>query len=214
MPVHRDRTVRLTLAALAAGAVLLGVGCGSGAPAATTTSAPAASTARLDAPGRLQPPRPAPQIALRNWNGRRVRLSEYRGKAVLLTFIYDHCPDTCPLIVDKLRQAQVELGSAAHRLQIVAVSVDPRGDTQRTVRAFLAKHRMTGRMDYLIGSRAELAPVWSAYDIGVQGTPESREVSHSALVYGLTGRGEWLALYDESFEPSQIAHDVPILAAA
>ncbi len=214
MPVHGYRTARFMLAALAAATVALAAGCGSAVPGATSTSALAASAARLDAPGRLQPPRPAPQIALRNWNGKRVRLSDFRGTAVLLTFIYDHCPDTCPLIVDKLRQAQVKLGAAAHRLQIVAVSVDPRGDTRSTVRAFLAKHRMTGRMDYLIGSRAELAPVWSAYDIGVQGTPESREVSHSALVYGITGGGEWLALYDESFEPSQIAHDAPILAGA
>ena len=211
---HGSRTVRLALGAFLVVAAALAAGCGSGSPTAGSGSALAASAARLEAPGLLQPPRRAPQIALRNWNGKRVRLSDFRGKAVLLTFIYDHCPDTCPLIVEKLRQAQVKLGAGAHRLQVVAVSVDPRGDTRSTVGAFLAKHRMTGRMDYLIGSRAELAPVWRAYDIGVQGTPESREVSHSALVYGITGRGEWLALYDESFEPSAIAHDVPILSGA
>lgn len=206
----RGAVVCVALAALSASA---GCGGSQGPRSSPGSTSAAASAAELAAAGQLSPPRAAPNFALRNWDGRRVRLSESRGRAVLLTFIYDHCPDTCPLIVDKLRQAQVMLGRAAAHVQILAVSVDPRGDTERTVRAFLAKHRMTGRMDYLIGSRAELAPVWSEYDIGVQGSPESREVSHSALIYGITGSGEWLALYDEHFEPSQVAHDVPILAA-
>ena len=68
-------------------------------------------------------------------------------------------------------------------------------------------------MDYLIGSRAELGAVWKAYDISAEGSPESREVSHTALVYRITGTGTWLALYDETFQPSAIAHDVPLLAA-
>jgi len=44
---------------------------------------------------------------------------------VLLTFIYDHCPDTCPLIVGNLHNALFKLGPAASKLQIIAVSVDP-----------------------------------------------------------------------------------------
>jgi protein SCO1 len=213
MRTRRRTAPRLTLTAFAAAAAMVAAGCGAGGGSGTPATASNASRAQLAAPGQLQPPRPAPEIALRNWNGQEVRLSGFRGKAVLMTFIYDHCPDTCPLIVDKLRQAQGRLGAGAKRMQIVAVSVDPRGDTRRTVKAFLAKHGMTGRMDYLIGSRAELEPVWRAYDISAEGSPESREVSHTALVYGITGSGTWLALYDETFRPSAVAHDVPLLAA-
>lgn len=130
----------------------------------------------------------------------------------MLTFIYDHCPDTCPLIVDKLRTALLMLNSHSHELQVVAVSVDPTGDTPKTVKAFLIKHRMLGRMDYLIGSKRELQPIWKAYEIASEASPESREVSHTALIYGITGKGTQLALYDQAFEPGEIVHDVPLLA--
>lgn len=199
----------LLLAAMAAG-------CGGtkagGAEAAGGMGAPGAHTT-LDAAGELEPPRKAPEIVLRNWNGQHVRLAQYRGRAVMLTFIYDHCPDTCPLIVDHLHAALEDMGSRAKQLQVVAVSVDPYGDTPKTVRAFLVKHRMLGRMDYLIGTRSELAPVWKAYDIAAEASPEKREVSHTALVYGITGKGEQLALYDQLFKPAEVAHDAPLLAA-
>jgi protein SCO1/2 len=204
----RRSSVAISAVAIMAMAV---VGCGG-------SGGGGAASARLDA-SEIQPPRPAPEIALRDWTGRPVRLSRYRGKAVLLTFIYDHCPDTCPLIVSKLHQTLLELGSKASDVQIVAVSVDPVGDTPKTVKAFLTEHQMLGRMDYLIGSRKQLAPIWKAYDVSVGGTPESREdpahrtVSHTAVIYGITGSGKELTLYDQLFKPSEAAHDVPLLAS-
>lgn len=142
-----------------------------------------------------------------------MRLAQFKGKAVLLTFIYDHCPDLCPLIVANLHTALLRLGPQASKLQIVAVSVDPKGDTPASVRAFLTAHEMTGRMEYLIGSLAELAPVWRAYGVQVQGSPQTREVGHSAFMYGMTGRGSVVVLYPPNFDPGWIVHDAPLLAA-
>ena len=107
----------------------------------------------------LSPPKSAPSLSLRNYLGRRVNIAQYRGKALLVTFIYDHCPDVCPLIVANLRVAQNLMGpKTATKAQIIAVSVDPRGDTPKTVAAFLKVHEMTGRMQYLIGSARERLP--------------------------------------------------------
>jgi protein SCO1/2 len=168
----------------------------------------------LSAPGELQPPAPSPDFALRDSTGALVRLSQYRGKAVLLTFIYTHCPDVCPLIVAQLHNALLKLGPQASKVQIVAVSVDPKGDTPKTVKVFLAKHDMTGRMEYLIGSTKQLAAVWKPYGIEVQGTPEQREVGHTGIVYGITASGKRRALYPANLQPNWIVHDVPILAAS
>jgi protein SCO1/2 len=148
-----------------------------------------------------------------------VTLSQYRGKAVLLTFVYDHCPDTCPLIVSNLHNAVTMLGPRASEVQAVAVSVDPMGDTPATVKAFLAAREMTGRMEYLIGSLGELAPVWRRWGIAVNATPEGREagkstlVGHSAVIYGISASGNVTALYPANVQARSIAHDVPILAA-
>jgi len=139
-----------------------------------------------------------------------VHLSQFRGKEVLLAFIYDHCPDVCPLIVANLHNALLKLGQRASELQIVAVSVD----TPATVQAFLAAHEMTGRMEYLIGTFGELSPVWRGYGVDVLASPDKREntVGHSAFLYGITGRGSVLVLYPASVDPSWIVHDVPLLA--
>ena len=149
-----------------------------------------------------------------------MTLSHYRGKAVLLTFIYDHCLDTCPLIVSQLRNALILLGPRAREVQVIAVSVDPRGDTPVTVKAFVAAREMTGRMEYLIGSPGQLARVWRVWGIAVRATPERRElgrstlVGHSAVIYGISARGDVTALYPANLQPRWIAHDVPILAAS
>jgi len=187
-------------------------GCASSHPRTRTADSLSNLDVKLPAPAQLRAA--TPQFALRDSTGKLVRLSQFRGKAVLLTFIYDHCPDVCPLIVANLHTALLKLGSAAKKLQIIAVSVDPKGDNPATVKAFLAAHEMTGRMEYLIGSFKELAPVWRAYGVQVQASPDKREdtVGHSAFVYGITGSGSALVLYPPTFEPSWIVHDVPLLA--
>jgi protein SCO1/2 len=212
MSVVRPAYITRWLAPMAAVvAIVAAAGCGSSTPAKPAAAA-VLTTASYDAPAQLSPPRQAPDFSLHDSTGKLVHFSQFRGKAVLLTFIYDHCPDVCPLIVANLHNALVKLGARARDVQVVAVSVDPRGDTPQTVKAFLAAHEMTGRMEYLIGSLKELTPVWRKYGIQAQGSPDSREVSHTALVYGITGSGKMLALYPANFKPAWIVHDAPLLA--
>jgi protein SCO1 len=164
----------------------------------------------------LSPPKPAPPLSLHNYLGQPVNIAQYRGKALLVTFLYTHCPDICPLITANLRVAQNLMGpKTAARAQIVAVSVDPRGDTPQTVAAFLKVHQMTGRMQYLIGSARELGQVWQRWGVGSERDAAQPDiVNHSALVYGITASGELKTVYiGSSFKPSEIAHDVPLLAS-
>ena len=69
-------------------------------------------------------------------------------------------------------------------------------------------------MQYLIGSAAELSPTWAAWNVGSErevGQPDL--VAHDALVYGISASGRLTTIYPATFEPSEIAHDVPKLAA-
>ncbi len=170
---------------------------------------------QLDAAGVLTPVRPAPPLALHNYLGQPVDIDAFRGKAVLVTFLYTSCPDICPLITSDLRVALNLMGpKTARKVQIIAVSVDPKGDTPKAVAAFLARHQMTGRMQYLIGSAKELAPVWKAWGVGSERDAQQPQfINHTGIVYGITASGKRLAIYDPEFKPSEIAHDVPILAS-
>jgi protein SCO1/2 len=206
-----DLRLVLGLAAvvLAAGLIaLLAVGGSSGSNAKHSQTSFAAA-------GVLSPAQSAPALALRNYLGQPVNIDSYRGRAVLVTFIYTHCPDVCPLITSNLRVAQNLMGAAtASKAQIIAVSVDPRGDTPQAISAFLAHHEMTGRMQYLVGSTSELARVWQAWGVGSERDANQPQfINHSGLIYGVTASGKRLTLYAASFQPSDIAHDVPLLAA-
>ena len=160
------------------------------------------------------PAKLAPPIELRNYQRQPVTLGQYRGKAVLVTFLYTHCPDVCPLIASNLRVALKMLGSQASRAQVIAISVDPRGDTPPAISTFLRTHEMLGRMQYLIGSPSQLSRAWAAWSVGsTQELGQPDRLAHSALVYGITARGTLKTRYPASFEPSEIAHDVRKLLA-
>lgn len=207
----RLRRPTLTLPAVAAAAAAL-AGCGG---SSTVVLHLDASTARdrFAASAVMTPPRAAPGFTLRNSLGKPVTLAAFRGRAVILTFVYAHCPDVCPLIVAKLHAALAALGREAARVQMVGVSVDPRGDTPSEVKGFLARHGVTGRFEYLIGSRRELAPVWHAYHVAVVPHAGTTVVGHAAVLYGIGASGRELTVYSASnFTPQMIVHDVPLLA--
>jgi protein SCO1/2 len=135
-----------------------------------------------------------------------------RGTAVLVTFVYTHCADVCPLIVAGLAAAQRELGREARKVRIVAVTVDPARDTPATVRKFLEVRDAVGRMYYLLGTRAQLLRAWRAWDIGVTFGGKRVTVGHTAIVSGITASGRMAAVYPSNFTPDEVAHDVPWLA--
>lgn len=160
------------------------------------------------------PARQAPPLDLHSYLGRRVTLAQFRGKAVLVTFLYTRCPDVCPLIASNLGVALRQLGAGAAHVQVIAVSVDPRGDTPTAVAAFLRAHELRGRIQYLIGSPAQLGRTWAAWGVGsTRDATKPELVAHAALVYGVSASGRLTTIYAPTFEPSQIAHDAPLLVA-
>jgi protein SCO1/2 len=203
----RPLVVASLLAALLAVAA---IGCG-GSDSTSTTAKPSFDGAVA------RKPSPPPPLPLRNYDGTALDTAALHGKATLVLFIYTHCPDICPLMVSHLHAAQDELGPKAKEMQIIAVSVDPKGDTPKTVKAFLKVHQMTGRMKYLIGSRPQLERVWQDWNIVSHSDPKSKNpdlVEHSAEIYGISGSGKITTLYAANFKPSQIVHDVPLLASS
>lgn len=163
----------------------------------------------------LRPREPAPALVLHNYTGPRpVSLAQFRGRAVLVTFVYTHCPDVCPLIISNLATAQRELGARARHLQILAVTVDPRRDTPAVIGPYLRARDAAGRMDYLLGSRAALRRIYRAWKVSVQFGHDAQVNGHSAIVYGITASGRLAVVYPSTVSAAQLVHDVPLLASA
>jgi len=209
----------LALSACGGGGSSMSDDASSTAPAAVVSSSPGTTVARkpgqLSGPLLVSPPTVAPQIVLHDQNGKLFKLSSLRGKAVFLTFVYAHCPDVCPLMMQGLAAARRSLPDPSI-MKIVAVSVDPKGDTPKVVKEFLRSRELTGKATWLLGTRAELRPVWIAYNIDAKSVPETPAIiEHVSLIYGIDATGHIRVGYPASpISPKAMAHDARILARA
>jgi protein SCO1/2 len=159
--------------------------------------------------GALRPEIPPQDFRLTDEEGRPVALSDFRGQVVALTFLYTTCEDTCPITTSQIRGALDDLGQD---VPVLAVSVDPAGDTRARARRFLLDQRMTGRMRFLLGSPAELEPVWKAYGIQPQGRGKEA-FDHSAHVVLIDREGRQRIGHPVAkLRPEGLAHDLRVLA--
>src|SRR4051812_10662789 len=143
-----------------------------------------------------------PGFALRDQDGRLVTSASLRGRPVVYAFVYSTCRDTCPAQVQTIRGALDDLG---RDYPVVGVSVDPATDTRRLAAAFLLAQKMTGRMHFLLGTRAQLAPVWRAFGI----RPQTKALDHSAHVVLADGRGvQRIGFPFEHLTEDGLAHDL------
>jgi cytochrome oxidase Cu insertion factor (SCO1/SenC/PrrC family) len=189
-------------------AVLAGVGVGvlilvlqghpAAAPTAPVTTLPPGAAATW-APGALR----APDFALRDENGNPVSLARFRGRRVLLTFMDPLCTDFCPLEAKIVDAAEARL-PAARRPVVIAVSVNPWGNTRATLLGDVRKWKLTGAWHWAIGERRALAAVWRHYDIGVQPTT-GHDVAHTEALYLIDARGDQRALWLWPFRSADLA---------
>jgi protein SCO1 len=205
------RRVPLALALLAA---LAASACGGGGGHEHEHGTAASVTVTGDsgrfAGGELSPPKPVPDFTLTDQSVRQVSMADQRGKLVLLTFLYTNCPDVCPLITQNLNQALEMLGPERDSVRVLAVSVDPEGDTPESVDKYAKAHHLLPEFHYLIGSRGELTKVWRAYDVAaVARDPEL--VDHTAYTMLVDQSGEGRVIYDSQVKAKDVVHDARLL---
>ena len=160
----------------------------------------------------LEHPAAPPDFTLRDQHDRTVHLRALHGKVVLLTFLYTHCPDVCPLTAANLNTALRRLGRERPQVVVLAVSVDPVGDTHASILSFIRQHRLLPEFRYLTGSRATLQRVWRLYNvITVRRGPG--DVDHTLYTLLVDREGTSRVLFDVKATPRAITHDVRQLLA-
>jgi protein SCO1/2 len=154
---------------------------------------------------------PAPDFQLKDQLGNSISLAQFKGKPVVLTFLYTHCPDVCPLTAEKLHATMQSLGQNAQQVAVLAVSMDPKGDTTVAAQNFSKVHKMGDYWHFLLGAHDELAPVWASYSVDAQAATSSGTVSHSSAIYVIDKQGRERVLLDNDFSSNQLAADLKIL---
>jgi len=161
----------------------------------------------------INPPAPMPDFLLQSGQGP-VRLSDLRGKKVLLYFGYTGCPDVCPTTLGVLREALNALGSQAEAFQVVFVSVDPGRDTPQLVSAYAA--RFSPSFLGVTGTVEEIAQVAPAFGVFYKLNPPDPKsgyysVDHSASVLVLNEKGELMLTWPYGLTAPEVEDDLRAL---
>jgi protein SCO1/2 len=157
--------------------------------------------------------RAAPRITGTDAQGRRVDTAALAGKPYAVTFLYTSCPDVCPLIGEEIHEALQQLGPRAASTAVVAVSVDPRGDTAEAVKLWLRRHREPSNFHYVIGTKQQLTPIWKSYFVSPQVADRPQLSSHTASLWLVDPRGRLRADYPAGgvVAPADLVHDLEAL---
>jgi protein SCO1 len=156
----------------------------------------------------------APEIVLTRDDGSSFRLSEMRGKIVLLFFGYTSCPDICPTTLAELNQALGKLGEGdAAQVQIVFVTVDPDRDTPERAQTYV--NHFNSSFIGLSGSETELEKVWGGYGVFreiVEGTSAAGYlVNHTARVTLVDRNGNMRVSFGFDMPVEDIVHDLKLV---
>ena len=160
-----------------------------------------------------------PDFALRNQDGRAIRLHQFRGKELLITFIYTRCPlpNFCPLVTRNFAQIdrQVEAdGVLKNKVHLLSVSFDPENDTPERLRAYGAQYIGSdakdafARWDFAVPQKPVLTEMGKYFDVGLTAGADGT-INHT-LSTTLVGRdGKVVQFYPgNEWTPDQVMSDM------
>jgi protein SCO1/2 len=166
----------------------------------------------------LVPGEEVPNFALVNQDGHVVHLDQYRGRVLLVTFVYTRCPlaDYCPRMsrnfaaVDKALAADPGVYAKTH---LLSISFDPKYDTPAVLRSYGGAytgnytHEKFDHWEFAAPAEQDLAKVLHFFDVAA--TPEKdKTVTHSlsTVVVGVDGKvSKWYATNE--WTPAELVAD-------
>jgi protein SCO1/2 len=160
----------------------------------------------------------APDASLVNQDGRRVTLKQYRGRALLITFIYTRCPlaDYCPLMSSNFAALNRELEkdtALAARVHLLSVTLDPEFDKPEVLRSYGAAHtekysdEKFARWSFATGDSAEIRRL--AEFFGVTYVKENGQITHSLRTVLITPDGKIFKVYrGNEWKPEEALTDI------
>ncbi len=153
---------------------------------------------------------PAPDFVLRAEDGAKVSLSQFRGKAVAVNFIFASCSATCPILTARMVGVQNDLGSDfVSKIVFLSITVDPEHDTpdvlQRYARTFGAN---PSGWKFLTGAPVAIQDIENRYGVFAAKSSD-RELDHTNLTSLIDPRGMLRIQYlGVRFDPDELRHDL------
>ena len=173
---------------------------------------------------QLNPGDTVPNFSFLNQSGKQIAIDDFKGKALLVTFIYTRCPlpDFCPRMsqnfakIDKALAADPALYAKTH---LLSISFDPEYDTPAVLRSYGGAYtgnytqEKFAHWDFAAPSKTEQESVDKFFDIGV--TPEKdKTITHSLSTVLIGPDGKVVRWYPTNdWTPDQVLGDMRQVAA-
>jgi protein SCO1/2 len=153
---------------------------------------------------------PAPPFELTSQNNKPVKLADFRGKVLAVTFIYTHCPDICPLLTQKMVDVQNALGvDFGPRIAFVSITLDPERDTPEVLKDFAEfwGTKPAGWF-FLTGPLDAIRNVTRGYGVYAQKQKDG-SIDHTELTSLIDPEGRIRVQYaGYRFDPDEFRHDL------
>ena len=150
-----------------------------------------------------------PDFTLTDQTGARVKLSQFRGEPVAVTFTYTRCPiaTACPLTVARFSKIDAALKKENFGA-LLCVTVDPVNDTPAALKDYAARVGADPkRWKFLTGDPRDVANV--AEHFGVLYYPDRGQIVHSQAVAVVDPKGRLETVYyGEQWEPETVLQDM------
>lgn len=154
---------------------------------------------------------PIPAMSLKDQAGALVTAQSLKGRPTVVTFMDMTCTQECPIQAQLLNQTALFMGTKnASQVNWVVVSVNP-SNTPADANSFMEKNKVSIPVKVLLGSQAQLKPVWDAYHIWVQPTPT--DVNHTVALFIVDKTGQERMVFIDGFDPKSLSQDLTALLA-
>lgn len=179
-----------------------------------TKGLPGGTAATPAGPGEPQPGAEVPDVKLFNQDGRPLSIRQFKGRALVVTFVYTRCPlpDYCPLMSANFAQLNSAiLGDEGlrRRAHLLSVTLDPEYDKPAVLKAY-GKTYAGGKFDnwdFATGDPAEVRRL--AEFFGLTYKAESDQVVHSLRTAVVTPEGKLLKIYrGNEWKPDEVLSDL------
>jgi protein SCO1/2 len=159
-----------------------------------------------------------PNFTLRNQDNREIHIKDYRGKTLLLTFIYTRCPvpDYCTLMSDNFAQIDRALGQDPElygKTHLLSISIDPEYDTPKVLRSYGAAHteryqnETFAHWEFAGGTNEQVKEI--AQFFGLTYFPEKDQIIHALRTVIISPDGRVKKIYGgNDWKPEQIVEEM------
>jgi len=138
----------------------------------------------------LTPGEPVPDIELTNQDGKTIQLSNFKGKALLITFIYTRCPvpNFCPRLSSQFAKIQTDFAKMPDdyaKTHLLTISFDPKYDTPEVLRKYGLAYLQDDASGFSHWDFASAAPARMeklAATFGLSYIEEDNQITHSMSI--------------------------------